>query len=82
MKLGYATSSDGVKWTRHDKSPAYGDHWVEDMMVVRHEGTYYMFAEGKGDQAQLLTSVDGIAWKRVGQLDVRKKDGKPIEPGP
>jgi hypothetical protein len=82
LKLGYATSSDGVKWTRHDKNPAYGDHWVEDMMVVRHEGTYYMFAEGKGDLAQLLTSEDGIAWERVGQLDVRNKNGTPIEPGP
>ena len=51
-------------------------------MVVRHEGTFYMFAEGRGDQAQLLSSKDGIQWKRLGTLDVRKTNGKPIEPGP
>jgi len=82
LKLGYATSPDGIHWTRYDKNPLYDKHWVEDMMVVRHEGTYYMFAEGKGDLAQLLTSADGITWKRVGQLDVRLNSGKPIEPGP
>ncbi len=82
LKLGYATSTDGIHWTRYAKNPIYDEHWVEDMMVVRHKGTYYMFAEGKGDQAQLLTSQDGIKWKRVGQLDVRKKNGDPIEPGP
>jgi predicted GH43/DUF377 family glycosyl hydrolase len=82
LKLGYATSPDGIRWTRYDKNPVYGDVWTEDMMIVRRDGTYYMFAEGKDDQAQLLTSSDGIAWKRIGQLDVRLKNGQPIEPGP
>lgn len=82
MKLGLATSSDGIHWTRYDKNPIYSEHWIEDMMVVRYEGTYYMFAEGKDDRSQLLTSVDGTSWNRVGQLDVRKKDGEPIEAGP
>jgi hypothetical protein len=82
LKLGYATSPDGIRWTRHANNPLYDAHWVEDMMVVRHEDTYYMFAEGKGDQAQLLTSAEGIRWQRVGQLDVRLKNGSPIEPGP
>lgn len=82
LKLGYATSSDGIHWTRYDKNPLYDQHWVEDMMVVRHEGTYYMFAEGKDDLAQLLTSTDGIEWKRAGQLDVRKTNGDPIDSGP
>lgn len=82
LKLGYATSRDGIHWTRHEKNPLYDQHWVEDMMVLPHEGTYYMFAEGKGDQAQLLTSSDGIEWTRIGQLDVRRKNGQPIEPGP
>ncbi len=82
MKLGYATSFDGIHWTRYANNPIYSEHWIEDMMVVRHDGTYYMFAEGKDDRSQLLTSVDAISWKRVGQLDVRKKDGDPIEAGP
>lgn len=35
MKLGYATSSDGLHWKRHGEKPLYDQHWVEDMMVVR-----------------------------------------------
>lgn len=80
--LGYATSRDGLAWTRHPSNPVYRKHWVEDMMVVRHQGTYYMFAEGRNDVAQLLTSADGINWKRQGSLDVRRTDGRPIQPGP
>lgn len=80
--LGYATSKDGLTWTRHPKNPVYRRHWVEDMMVLKHNGTYYMFAEGRNDQAHLLTSPDGIRWKRLGRLDVRDTIGKPIEPGP
>jgi len=80
--LGYATSPDGLKWTRSQRNPLYRKHWVEDMMVVKDGGKYYMFAEGKDDRAQLLESGDGIDWRRVGQLDVRLKDGKPIPEGP
>lgn len=82
MKLGYASSPDGINWTRYPGNPVYDEHWVEDMMVVPHEGTYYMFAEGLHDRAQLLTSQDGIEWTRRGQLDIRLKDGTPIEEGP
>ncbi len=80
--LGYATSRDGVRWTRWPDNPIYRDHWVEDMMVLKHGDTYYMFAEGTGDQAHLLTSPDGIRWKREGQLDVRLTTGEPIPAGP
>ena len=81
-QLGYATSRDGLRWRRHPGNPIYGDHWVEDMMVLRHGDTYYMFAEGRGDRAHLLTSKDGIHWEREGPLDVRKTDGTPIDEGP
>lgn len=80
--LGYATSEDGLNWKRHARNPIYRDHWVEDMMVVKHGTTFYMFAEGKDDQAQLLKSADALHWKRVGPLDIRRTDGKPISPGP
>ena len=81
-KLGYATSSDGQQWQRHPDNPIYDQHWVEDVMIVRKEDTFYMFAEGEGDRAHLLTSKDGVAWARVGDLDVRTKDGQPISAGP
>ena len=51
-------------------------------MIVPHDGMLYMFAEGAGDQSQLLESKDGIKWRRVGALDIRKKNGDRIEPGP
>lgn len=82
LKLGYATSSDGIQWKRHPGNPIYSEHWTEDMMVVKHEGKYYMFAEGLKDRAHLLVSDNGIDWKRLGQLDVRLKNGQPIPDGP
>ena len=82
MKLGLATSSDGIHWKRSPQNPLVDQLWIEDMMVVRHHRTYYMFAEGLNDQAQLLSSPDGVQWTRVGTLDVRLKNGQPIPPGP
>ena len=70
-QLGYATSPDGLRWTRSPDNPLCRDHWVEDMMVVKQGDTYYMFAEGRDDQAQLLTSQDRVHWNREGTLDIR-----------
>jgi predicted GH43/DUF377 family glycosyl hydrolase len=81
-KLGLATSADGLHWARHEGNPLYDQHWVEDMQVIKHGDRYYMFAEGRDDQAQLLESSDGVSWRRVGTLDVRLKNGEPIPPGP
>jgi len=80
--LGYALSNDGLHWTRHPDNPFVRNHWVEDMMVVKEGDTYYMFAEGAQDIAQLLTSPDALHWTRVGPLDIRLKNGQPISPGP
>jgi predicted GH43/DUF377 family glycosyl hydrolase len=44
--LGYATSDDGINWTRHKENPIYTANWVEDMCVIQSNGKYYMFAEG------------------------------------
>jgi hypothetical protein len=52
------------------------------MMVVKRGDTYYMFAEGTADRAQLLTSRDRVNWERQGTLDVRYTDGRPLTPGP
>jgi sucrose-6-phosphate hydrolase SacC (GH32 family) len=82
MKLGYATSPDGLTWSRYPENPIYTKHWVEDMMIMKVDSTYYMFAEGEKDQAQLLTSTDRIHWTPQGKLDIRTVDGKPIKPGP
>jgi hypothetical protein len=81
MKLGMATSRDGLNWARDPANPIYAEQWVEDMMVVKDGDTYFMFSEGLNDRAQLLTSRDGRHWKREGQLDIRQKDGNPISEG-
>ncbi len=80
--LGLATSADGIRWSRHPANPLIEDLWVEDVCVIQEGSTYHMFAEGEGDVAHRLTSLDGISWKEVGPLDVRKEDGSPIDPGP
>lgn len=80
--LGLATSTDGLNWKPDPRNPIYRQHWCEDMMVVKEGDTYYMFAEGADDVAQLLTSPDGVAWTRVGPLDIRTVDGKPLSAGP
>jgi predicted GH43/DUF377 family glycosyl hydrolase len=80
--LGYATSPDGLHWTRWPGNPLVPNHWVEDMMIVKDGDTYYMFAEGLHDQAQLLTSKDRVHWKLEGKLDVRATNHEPIKPGP
>jgi beta-1,2-mannobiose phosphorylase / 1,2-beta-oligomannan phosphorylase len=80
--LGYATSSDGLHWSRSSDNPLVRDHWVEDMMVVKQGDTYYMFAEGLHDQAQLLTSKDRVHWNLEGPLEIHYTSGKPLTPGP
>ncbi|MDH3718788.1 MAG: glycosylase, partial [Planctomycetota bacterium] len=80
--LGYATSQDGLAWKRHAANPIFDQLWVEDMHVLKHNGTYYMVAEGLNDVAHLLTSPDAIRWTPVGRLDVRYTDGRPLDAGP
>lgn len=80
--LGYASSPDGIRWTRHPGNPIFNESWVEDMCVVKHDGTYYMFAEGRRDIAHWMTSTDRVHWQDHGRLDVRRVDGQPISPGP
>lgn len=80
--LGHATSTDGLSWTRDQRNPLYREHWVEDVCLVKHDGTYYMVAEGFLDRTQLLTSTDGLTWTRQGVLDVRRTTGEPIPRGP
>lgn len=80
--LGYATSADGLRWTRYVHNPIHTANWVEDMSVLKVGDTYYMVAEGRGDIAHLLTSTDRIHWQERGPIDIRYVDGKPLSKGP
>lgn len=79
--LGYATSPDGYTWKRYADTPIYSSCWVEDMCVIKSDSLYYMFAEGRGDTAHLLTSPDRIHWTERGNLDIRQVNGQSIAPG-
>ncbi len=68
--LGYATSPDGINWSRYSDSPIFDSKWTEDMFVIKDGGTYYMFAEGANDIAHLMTSADGINWTEQGDLTI------------
>ncbi len=79
--LGYATSPDGIKWTRYEGNPAFTGRWTEDMFVFRAENKYYMYAEGRKDIAHLLISDDGVSWADKGDLKIIAANGDTI-PGP
>lgn len=76
--LGYATSNDGINWSRYAGNPIFDEKWTEDMFVIKNNGTYYMYAEGKNDIAHLLTSTDGIHWVEQGDIIIRQTNGDAI----
>jgi hypothetical protein len=80
--LGYATSPDGLRWTRDPANPIFDGTWTEDVYVLKPDSLYYMFAEGWYDVAHWLTSPDGIRWEERGRLDIRTRSGEPLSPGP
>jgi len=79
--LGYATSPDGINWTKYSEKPIFDEKWTEDMFVVKNCGTYYMYAEGENDVAHFLVSGDGIQWHERGNLIIKSEKGDSI-PGP
>ncbi len=76
--LGYATSSDGIHWTRYKGNPLAPDSWGEDMSVIKVKDTYFMMAEGVHDWAHLLTSKDRVNWEEHGSILIYDPDGTPI----
>jgi len=79
--LGYATSPDGINWTRYQGNPVFIKRWTEDMFVFKLENKYFMYAEGRKDVAHLLLSDDGINWEDQGDLKILTTKGDTI-PGP
>jgi len=80
--LGYATSPDGLQWTRWPTNPIHAAGWVEDVCVVKVGAVYHMFAEGRDDIAHLLLSRDRVHWEEQGPLDIRQTSGAKISAGP
>jgi len=73
--MGYATSPDGISWTKHPNNPVLssvpGGSWERD--VVQHcavikDGTVYKMwysgYEGSNSRIGLATSNDGVTWTK------------------
>jgi len=73
--IGYATSSDGISWTKPLTAPVlvgtsgmWDEQGVEQPHVIHKGGEYHMwyggFRDGKG-QIGYATSPDGITWTKT-----------------
>jgi predicted GH43/DUF377 family glycosyl hydrolase len=75
--IGYATSTDGLKWTKHGSNPVFRpepkNRWERDRVtgcqVVQQKGWHLMFYIGFADKHQarigLARSRDGVSnWQR------------------
>lgn len=75
--IGYATSTDGINWTKHVSNPilttginSWDSIYVQDPHVIKKDGIYHMwFGGGSNDalydqQVGYATSLDGINWTK------------------
>ncbi|MBK8051301.1 MAG: hypothetical protein IPK16_31885 [Anaerolineales bacterium] len=72
-QIGYATSPDGITWTKHANNPIFvastsgwDDLNVLSPNVIYRNGQYHMWYAGRGDRLQIgyATSPDGINWTK------------------
>ena len=62
--VGYATSRDGIRWTKHPKNPVFGQD-AGGVDVVRHGSNYVMVYESH-EGTKVATSPDGLTWRDRG----------------
>ncbi|MHC4535066.1 MAG: glycoside hydrolase family protein [Planctomycetota bacterium] len=72
--IGYATSSDGISWTKHPSpvlvigSPgSWDDQEVDNPSVIDDGGTFIMWYGGRcvsGEGIGYATSLDGLSWNK------------------
>jgi predicted GH43/DUF377 family glycosyl hydrolase len=79
-KIGYATSYDGINWTRYSKNPiisglsGYGKG-VGDIATIYYEKQYlgwYNYDYGSYSQIYYTNSTDGISWDKYTNNPVLK----------
>ena len=73
QSIGYATSVDGINWTKHANNPIIvlsqgweGTSLIGDPSVIFNGTTYKMWYHANPDNAAIgyATSTDGIAWTK------------------
>jgi fibronectin type 3 domain-containing protein len=79
-KVGYATSTDGITWTKHPGNPVINRSTQDqDISVVRTaSGAYYMYIEVNNAWIDLMTSTDGINWVANPTNPVRNVAASPV----
>jgi len=82
-RIGYATSNDGITWTKYADNPVLGlgpsgswdDSWVRVNTVLKDGDTYKMWYTS-GGEVGYATSADGIHWTKYSHNPVLK-EGSP-----
>jgi hypothetical protein len=79
-KIGYATSTDGVTWTRYEGNPVVDRPCQDqDVCVVKSDdSSYSMYVEVNDSDTDLLTSSDGIHWTPYEANPVVKGGTSPV----
>lgn len=79
-KVGYATSPDGITWTRHPGNPIISrPSQDQDISVLKvAPNNYVMYVEVNNDHIDLFTSTDGIAWTEYAGNPVRTVAASPV----
>jgi fibronectin type 3 domain-containing protein len=79
-KVGYATSPDGINWTKHPGNPVLDRaSQDQDICVLRApDGTLYMYVEVNDTHLDLLTSTDGVSWNPHAQNPVKTTAASPV----
>lgn len=89
VNIGYATSTDGINWTKYKGNPVlktskgeWDEVYVQDPHVVKYRGYYHMWFGGvnKGDNYGQETgyaySTDGINWTKSPHNPVLRRGKK------
>jgi predicted GH43/DUF377 family glycosyl hydrolase len=87
QSIGYATSPDGIQWTKYSDNPVltagksgdWDDKWVYRPVVVSTGSKYMMYYSGRsnagttGTQVGVALSNDGIHWDKQGPASAFSK---------
>ena len=86
VNIGYATSSDGITWTKYENNPVltttqntWDKVYVQDPHVIQYNNAYHMWYGGADvsdnycQQTGYAYSVDGIHWEKSNHNPVLKR---------
>jgi len=86
FQMGYATSSDGINWTRQNNGNpvlrvgpdgAWDDTWITQLYALKEGNTYRMYYSGNDGaigRIGFATSTDGLNWTKYHSNPVFEAD--------